>query len=406
MNLVERAKNVILTPKTEWDKIAPETTPPQELVLTYVLPLAAAAAIASFIGTTLLMGMIGSALGAKIGFGMGIVGAIIHIVMAVVSCFVIAFIIDALAPTFGGQKSFQQALKLAVYAYTPGWVFGILAIIPFLGWLAALIGGLYGIYILYLGLPKLMKNPEEKSVGYLVVIILCAIVLWMVIAFITSMVMGMGMIGAGMMSSRASPTITYDKDSRLGQLQEFGKKMEEQGKRMEAASKSGDANKQMEEAMKTLGVAMSGGKGVEPVSIDELKPLVPDKLAGLPRSDVRTEKSGVQGMMVSKAEATYTEGDKRVNLEIVDTGGMAGLMGMAAWMGVQGEREDSSHRESTRRDGDNMVHESVSKTGGSNEYTMIVGNRFVVSAKGNADIGTLKSAVGSIDLSKLATKKG
>ena len=407
MNLVDRAKNIILTPKTEWDKIAPETTPAQELILTYVLPLAAAAAVASFIGTALIMGALGSALGASIGFGGALVGAVIHVVMAVVSVFVIGFIIDALAPTFGGQKSMPQALKLAVYSYTPGWVFGLAAIIPFLGWLAALIGGLYGIYVLYLGLPKLMKNPQDKSVPYLVVIILCAIVLWMVIAFITAATIGMAGLGAAsMMHSRSGSDIVYDKNSRLGQLQEFGKKMEEQGKRMEAAQKSGDQKAAMEEAMKTLGVAMSGGKGVEPVSIDDLKPLVPDKLAGLPRSDMRTEKSGVAGMMVSKAEATYREGEKHVSLEIVDTGGMAGLMGLATWVGVQGEREDSNHRESTRADGDRMVHESVSKTGGTNEYTVVVGSRFVVSAKGNADIGDLKSAVGSVDVSKLATKKG
>lgn len=408
MNLIDRAKKIILTPKTEWDVIAGENTPTQELIVSYVLPLAAAAAIASFIGTALFMGMLGGVLGAHIGFMGAAVGAVIHVIMAVVSCFVIGFIIDALAPTFGGQKSMQQALKLAVYAYTPGWVFGLAAIIPFLGWLAALIGGLYGIYLLYLGLPKLMKNPDEKSVPYLVVIIVCAIVLWMIIAFVTSMVMGMGMIGAGAMyrGTTSSAPVTFDRDSKLGKLEEFGRRMEEQGKRMEAAQKSGDQNKQMEEAMKTLGVAMSGGKGVEPVSIDELKPLVPEKLAGLPRSDMRTEKSGIAGMMVSKAEATYTEGDKRVRLEIVDTGGMAGLMGLASWVGVQGEREDASHRESTRRDGDLMVHESVSKTGGQNEYTVVVGDRFVVTAKGNADLGALKSAVASIDLSKVATKKG
>jgi hypothetical protein len=352
--------------------------------------------------------MLGGLFGAHIGMVGALIGAIIRIVMAIVSIFVLAFIVDALAPTFAAQKSMPQAMKLTVFAHTPAWVFGIAAIIPFLGWLAALLGALYSIYVFYIGLPKLMKNPEEKTVPYMVVIILAAIVLWVVIWGITTATMSMGMLGAGMMGARSGygSQVTYDKDSRMGQLQEWGKKMEEQGKRMEAAQKSGDQKAQMEEAMKTLGVAMSGGKGVEPVSIDDLKPLVPDKLAGLPRSDMRTEKSGVAGMMVSKAEATYREGEKHVSLEIVDTGGMAGLMGLATWVGVQGEREDSNHRESTRSDGDRMVHESVSKTGGNNEYTVVVGSRFVVSAKGNADIGDLKSAVTSVDLSKIATKKG
>jgi len=89
----------------------------------------------------------------------------------------------------------------------------------------------------------------------------------------------------------------------------------------------------------------------------------------------------------------------------MDTGGMAGLMGFASWMGIQGEREDSSHRESTKREGSRIVHESVSKTGGRNEYTVVLADRFVVSAKGNADIGALKSSVASLDLGKLESTK-
>ena len=50
MRLIDRAKNIIVTPKTEWDVIAAETTPPAALVTGYVLPLAAVAAIAGFIG--------------------------------------------------------------------------------------------------------------------------------------------------------------------------------------------------------------------------------------------------------------------------------------------------------------------------------------------------------------------
>jgi hypothetical protein len=94
-----------------------------------------------------------------------------------------------------------------------------------------------------------------------------------------------------------------------------------------------------------------------------------------------------------------------VKLEVTDTGGAAGLLGMAAWLGVQGEKEDSNRRESTRRDGNRMIHEEVDKRGGRSEYTVVLANRFVVSAEGNADIGTLKSAVNSLDLAKIESLK-
>jgi hypothetical protein len=401
MNLIERAKNIIITPKTEWDKIAGEATPTQQLIVGYVLPLAGAAAVAGFIGSSILAGLFGGA----IGIGFALIGAIIHVVMAVVSVFVLGFIIDALAPTFSGTKNFEQALKVTAYSYTPAWVFGLLAIIPLLGSLAALVGGLYGIYLLYLGLPKLMKAPQEKSVPYLIVVIIAAIVLWAVIAMLSMCVVGGGIIGAGgLLGQRAAHEIR--REAASARLEEYGRKMEEANKKMEAASKTGDPNKQMEAAMGALGTALSGGKGVEPLQLDQLKPYAPEKFAGLPRTDMKTERSGVTGFTVAQVQARYGDSaGKDVQLEVMDTGGMAGLMGFASWMGIQGEREDSSHRESTKREGSRIVHESVSKTGGRNEYTVVLADRFVVSAKGNADIGALKSSVASLDLGKLESTK-
>lgn len=405
MTLIDRAKNIIVSPKTEWDKIAAEATPPQQLIVGYVLPLAAAAAIAGFIGSALIGAMIGGLVGGGIGMGLALVAAIIHIVMAVVSVFVMGFIIDALAPTFSGQKNFQQALKVAAYSYTPAWVFGLLAIIPFLGWLAAFVGLIYALYLFYLGLPRLMKNPEEKTVPYLIVVIVCAVVLWFVIGALTTCATVGGVMGVGALGTRAAVSEAR-REAAASKLEEFGRKMDEANKRMEAAQKSGDSNKQMEAAMGALGTALSGGKGVEPVQIDQLKPYVPDKFAGLPRTDMKTERSGVTGFTVARAEARYGDSaGKDVQLEVMDTGGMAGLMGFASWMGIQGEREDSSHREVTRREGSRIVHENVSKTGGRNEYTLVLNDRFVVSAKGSADIGTLKSSVASLDLGKLESMK-
>jgi hypothetical protein len=111
--------------------------------------------------------------------------------------------------------------------------------------------------------------------------------------------------------------------------------------------------------------------------------------------------------MVAKAEATYGDSaGKRVHLEVVDSGGAAGLMGLASWMGVQTEREDAYHSERTRKEGERIVHEEVSKQGGRNKYGVILASRFMVSAEGNGvDIGTLKSGVASVDLGKLEATK-
>lgn len=403
MNIVQRVKNIILTPKTEWDVVAAEPTPPKDLIVSYVLPLAALSAIAGFIGTVI----IGSFLVGKASILWGLVGLVWALVMSIVSVFVIALIIDALAPSFGGQKNFNQALKVAAYSYTPGFVGGLFTIIPILGGLVALLFALYGLYVLYLGLPKLMKNPEDKTIVYELVVVVVAIVVWMFIAFVGGMMTGGAMLGAAAMRGASAPdATTYDPDSRMGKLNEFAKKMEEAGKKMESAQKSGDPDKQMEAAMATLGTAMSGGKGVEPVQLDALKPFVPETFAGLPRTDMRTERGGVAGLMTARVEGVYGDaGGKAARLEVTDTGGVAGIMGMAAWMNVQGEKENADRRESTRRDGNRLVHEEVSKRGGNNTYTVVIADRFVVEAKGTADFAALKSAVNGLDLAKLEKLK-
>src|SRR5687768_9312161 len=390
MNLVERAKNILITPKTEWDAIAADATPTQGLIVGYVLPLAAVAAVAAFIGQVFVgvsMGFMGTM---RIGLVAGLVGLVFSLVMAVAMVFLIGFIADALAPSFGGQKNMNQAVKVAAYSFTPVWVAGVLNILPMLGILVAL-AGLYAIYLIYLGLPKLMKAPQEKAAGYTAVVVLASIVVWVVVATVSTLVM--------------APFMGVVKDSPMGKLEDFSKKMEAAGKKMEAAQRSGDSSKQVEAALGALGTALSGGKAVEPVQIDALKPFVPEKFAGLPRADIRTERRGVAGLMVAKAEADYEEGDKRIELEVTDTGGAAGLLGMAAWLGAQGEKEDSNRRESTRKEGTRVVHEEVDKRGGRSQYTVVLASRYVVSAEGNAELSALKSAVHGLDLAKLEALK-
>lgn len=401
MSLVERAKNIVVTPRTEWEAIAADPTPTGKLITGYVLPLAGVAAIAGFIGATMV-----SFMGVRIGFAWGLGMAIYQVVMSIVSVFLVGFIIDALAPTFGGQKNMAQAVKVAAYSYTPVWLLGILAIVPMLGMLAIL-GAVYAVYLLFLGLPRLMRNPPDKSAGYTALVVVSAIVVGVVVGMIGSAFMGASMMGAGAMGGPGG-AVTYDKGSSAAKLDEFARKMEEAAKKMEAAEKSGDPAKQMEAAMGALGTALSGGKGVEPVQLDALKPFVPEKLAGLPRTSMRADRSGVAGLMAAKVEADYAEGDKQFQLEVTDTGGAAGLMGLAAWaaVGATGsESEDDNHRERMRREGNRLVREEVSKRGGPNSYSVILADRYVVSAEGNVDIGTLKSAVGSIDLAKLEALK-
>ena len=404
MDLIQRAKNICLTPTTEWPVIATEPATPGGLLGGYAAPLAAIGAIAGFIGGAIIGHTIPFLGHYRVPIVTALVGAIFTFGMALVGVFVLSLIIDALAPTFGGEKNSGQALKLAVYSYTPAWIAGVLQIVPVLG-ILGIFAALYGVYLLYLGLPHLMRSPQDKSIPYTVVVLLCAVVLSVVITAVGAMVIGTGMAGRG--SLARSNDVEFDKDSPMGKLEELGKKLEESNKKMEAAGKSGDPNAQAAAAIEGLGTLLGGGKRVDPVGIDQLKPLVPDTFGGLPKTASTAEKSGIAGLMVSKAEATYSDGaEKRVTLEISDTGGVSGIMALAGWAGVEGEREDDSGSERTHKENGRLTHEKTTKSGGINEFAVVIADRFVVSAKGRGvDLNALKAAVSGLDLAKLEGMK-
>ena len=195
MDLIERVKRICLTPQTEWSVIAGEHTPVAGLITGYVVPLSGVAAIAGLAGGTLI-GWVLPLFGTyrtPIATGLGL--AVYGVVAAVIGVLLLSLIINALAPTFSGQQNSAQALKVAVYSFTPVWVAGVFQIVPTLGVLV-LLGSLYGLYLLYLGLPQLMHCPKDKAVGYTALIVVCAIVIDLVLGAASAAVTGLGRIGA------------------------------------------------------------------------------------------------------------------------------------------------------------------------------------------------------------------
>jgi hypothetical protein len=410
MDIVQRAKNICLTPATEWPVIAAEPASVGELLTGYFAPLAAIGAIAGFIGGSIIGITLPFVGHYRVPMFSGLISAVFTLGMAVVGVFVLSLVIDALAPTFGGEKNSIQALKVAVYSYTPALLAGVLRIVPVLG-ILAIFAAIYGLYLLYLGLPRLMKCPQDKAIPYTVIVVVCAIVLTIVTGLIAAAIVGTGMAGAGALTGvnrSSSSEVQFDKNSALGKLQELGKAVEDSSKKAEAAAaKSGDPNAQAAGAVAGLGALLGGGKHVDPVGIDVLKPLIPDTFGGLAKTSSNAQKSGFAGFMVSKAEARYGDAaGKSVTLEISDTGGVSGIMALAGWAGVEGESEDDSGSEKTHKVDGRLMHEKISKNGGTNEFAVVVGDRFVVSAKGRGvDLAALKAGISSIDLAKLESMK-
>ena len=333
--LIARVKGILLTPKTEWPVIAGEPTTVADLYKGYIVWLAAIPAAGRVPRHRALLGDVSRCR-----------QLIVTYALSLAMVYVVALIVDALAPSFGGTKDRVQALKTIAYCYTASWVAGIAVIVPFIGLLIVLAAGIYGIYLLYLGLPHTMKCPQDKAAGYTAVIIIVVIVLSFLIGAVVAAVTGAGMFmrgGSPFSASHDSRESTFDKDSTVGKLEQYAKQVEEAGKKMEAAQKSGDKDAQAE-AMKTMMGAALGSGTVEALAPDRLKPFLPESLGGLTRSTFSTERNAAMGMQMTEARATYTSDDGRSwDLQITDTGTCEGLA-RARRLGRHRRRERNGNR--------------------------------------------------------------
>ena len=409
--IVERIKAILTTPRTEWPSAAAEPATVQSLYTGYIAIVAALPIIAGFIkGSLIGTSMFGVTVRDSIGGG--ITRMVLGYVLSLVVVYLVALIINALAPSFGGQKDMVQALKTVAYSWTAYWVAGIAVIVPWLGMLILLAGGIYSIYLLYLGLPYTMKCPPEKAGGYTAVSVIIAIVLsWIVGAIIVGVVGTAAMTGAAMggmhFTGSNGDSVTIDSNSALGKLAAIGQRAEQAGKEMEAAQKSGDSQAQSAAMGKMMG-AMAGSNGnVEALAPDQIKAFLPDSLGSLKRSSLSAERNSAMGMQISQASASYAaDNGQHVTLEVSDTGGAKGFMSLAAAMAPEEEKQTDHGYEKTYSADGNLVHEEWDTQSKYGEYSVVVGKRFTVKANGNVDsIDQLKQAVASIDLAKLESLK-
>jgi len=176
MNLIDRVKNILLTPKAEWDVISSETATPQALLISYVLPLAVISAIGPLLNGFLFPG--------EIELKFFLATAVIAFVSTVVSYYASVYIIDMLAPSFGSEKNLNKSAQLVAYSATPSYVAGLLSFIPVIGGLLRFAAWAYSIYIMYLGMGPLKKTQEDKKVVYMLVAFIVTVAVMMVVSAI------------------------------------------------------------------------------------------------------------------------------------------------------------------------------------------------------------------------------
>jgi hypothetical protein len=185
MEQIDRAINILKNPQSELNKVKSEQISKDYLIKQYIAILAIIPAVAYIIG----MGLVGITIGFigsyKMPIQTAVVGGILTYVLTIAGFYLSSFVINTLAPNFASKQNELQAMKLAAYSYTPVLLGGVFNIIPMLS-VIGLLFSLYGLYILYLGVPLLMETPQDKALTYTIVIIVAMIVIYVVIGAIIS----------------------------------------------------------------------------------------------------------------------------------------------------------------------------------------------------------------------------
>jgi hypothetical protein len=442
--LIQRVKNILLTPKTEWPVIESEPTSIATLYTGYIMPLAALAAVISFLRM--------SVIGFNIGFGTFRTPLVSGLIMAVVSfgfgllgVFLFGFIIKALAPTFAGQADQRQALKTAAYAITPAWIGSVFGLLGALGGLLQLVAGIYGIYLMYLGLPILMRSPREKAGSYTAAVVVCGILLGIVFAILSAVTGGFGGYGGfgryGGLSNTAMTreqqqeqagaavanviggALGTDDKGRAGlsaainNLAAAGQKIEHQ---QNAAAPTGAATSPDAAAANTqnamaataglmtaLGGAMGGKHRFDPVDFHTLKGMLPDSLPGMQRTGAEGSSQQAMGVKGSSATANYQgPAGARAEIKITDATAVSGLLDVAGSMVQNRTSESDNGYEKDATVGGRLIHEKYDTRSKHGELNAIVAKRFMVDVTGDGvDMSTLEQYAGYVDFAKLEAMK-
>jgi len=409
MDLIERVQSLLLKPKETWPLIEAEGGDIPAIYKNYLIYLAAIPAVASFIGLS-LVGVGGFGIHFRVPIVTGLVNMVVGFVLTLAMIYVLSLIANALAPTFKGVKNPFNAFKLVAYGSTAGLLGGVFSLLPALSMLG-LLAALYSIYLLYTGIPVLMKVPEDKALGYTAVLIVCGIVAGVVVGAIGAIftsgpnsMMGGGMTPTEDISIKVPGSeITID----TAKIEAMGKQVEAASKKMEEAQAQGDSAAAGKAMGEMVGAAMGAGQGGKPFAPDTLQGFVPAQLGAMERTAIEARSDNAMGMTFSSVTAEFRNSAGRIELKLQDLGAMPGLaLAMGAWAKSTVNRETQDEVEKVfQRDGIS-IKEAYRKDGSRAEMSMMLSNGVMIDVSGDSvDMDGVRSAMAALDVKGLAGLK-
>lgn len=171
MAMIDRIRGILTEPRHEWTSIAAEPASAMSIYTGWIMILAAIGPVAMLIGYS------------ELGVPWALRVAVSAYVTALVIPAVLALVIDALAPSFGGEKDFVSALKLVAYSCTIVWLAGVVHVLGILAQLVMWLAAVYAVYTFFVGAPLLRKCSADKAIPFTLIVVLCSIALFVVAGY-------------------------------------------------------------------------------------------------------------------------------------------------------------------------------------------------------------------------------
>lgn len=416
--LAERVRGLFVKTADAWKLIATERTSIAQVYQNYLLPLAGLAAVLALLGWGLVELIGANGLGMTVP--MAVSSVLVLLVMVLVGIWMLAQIADALAPQFQARKSELRAFKLMAYSATPLVLVALFTLMPGAAWLG-LLGLGYALWLLWQGLPRLMRCPPQKRVPYFAVLVVAIAVLAAVTVTLMGFMLQHGrpaprLAGAGTPVSGAAPAASKAGASGAvpAQAASVASGVVNNDAVMGVATAASDA---VSDPMAGTGDApmtdaLGGGGPATPSAplssaalerlSGQIKALSPAELAGMKREQLNTQSLNVAGATGLAVYGDYGQGDKTMTVNWVYVGANPKQTPMGEWANATLQRDDASRSERIYAEGARHMSELARKDGSGASMKVLLANGVLLDIDAhNLTLDALKAALPALKLNEL-----
>lgn len=169
----------------------------------------------------------------------------------------------------------------------------------------------------------------------------------------------------------------------------------------------GEAAQEGQEQNNQNTAAPAPAEPVDPVAWNELQTLIPAKAAGIKKTNAEDDKSSLGNVGFSHALGIYEEGNKKVEIQIIDSGNRSIILTtLAPWRNMTSldVQDNSGGYEKYVSIGQYPGYEAYTKADNTAKLSALVKDRFIIMLTGkNLSMEELYKVMNNLDLDKVAS---